>query len=97
EHQIGLGPCLVAEAIGWTYGKEQVLRATVLLVAQQLGELFRGKLASAGVEQDQHRPGTAASGVGQFQKRLFGGHLVRFGSDIAGGALKVLRRKRAYG
>ena len=40
ENQIGCATCFVTEAIGWPHGKKQVLRSTVLLVAQQVGKFF---------------------------------------------------------
>ena len=40
QDQVGGAASVVAEAIGWAYGKQEVLSAAILLVTQYLGKFF---------------------------------------------------------
>src|SRR5438309_217402 len=53
------GGCLagsVAEAVGGSHAEEKLLRAAVLLLAKEVGELLRSKFSPAGVEQYKSCP-----------------------------------------
>lgn len=85
----------VAEPIRRADGEEQVLRAAILLVAQQLGKLFRGKLPPPGIKQDQDWRGAAAPGFGQLQQRCLGGQFMRLCSQISRDAVEIFAGQRA--
>src|SRR5262249_21309332 len=90
-------PGLVTKAISRAYGKEQVLRAPVLLVAKEFSELFRSKLPPAGVEQHKHRGCPACRSGRQLQQSRFTGHLVRLSAYVARNALQIFIGKRPNG
>src|SRR5438045_3945042 len=59
ENGLGLRPGRVAPAISGPDGEQQLLRTVRLVVLQEVGDLFRGELFAARVEQYQLGLGTA--------------------------------------
>src|SRR5215472_14277621 len=95
KYQVRRSPGLVAEPIRRTHCEEEVLRAPILLVAQQLGELFGCKLPPPGIEQDQDRRGAAAPSFRQLQQCSLGGQFMRLCRQISRDPLQILRGQRA--
>src|SRR5262249_35915322 len=73
ENQVSRGTSLITETIGRADTEEEILGATILLVAQQFRKLLRGELTSAGVQQYEDRRCATGCAVGQLEQRGFVG------------------------
>ena len=60
ENRLCLGSDGIAPAIGRADGKQQLLRAVRLVILEEVGDLFRGELLAARVQQYQTRAGFGA-------------------------------------